>query len=257
MTKTSLRDQAYKYLREKILTGSLQTGSMVSELSLSKEIGIGRTPVREAIRQLQLEGLVEQVPRYGTIVCKPNRHDLIELYQIREGLEPYAVGLAIDKISLEEVNILDKLCDKMQDIACEFEKSGDKYLEGDLLKLFVSVDMTFHTLLIRAAGNERIEKIVDEMRMFNRLFITQRHFHDLTVITDAHSFHQRILDAIKQKDVDLAKDLLTKHIRIGLQQALDNYDRNQSQPPIGISEEAEVVDDMLRELSGNELGEDG
>lgn len=256
MSRVSLRKQAYTQVKQKILTGELPAGSVVSELSLSKEIDIGRTPVREAIRQLELDGLVEQIPRYGTIVCKPSRQDLIELYQIREALEPYAVGLAIEKISDEEITILGTLCEKMLAIADEFKKSGDKHLEGNLLKLFVTVDMTFHMLLIRAGGNQRIEKIVDDMRMFNRLFITQRHLHDLPVITNAHHFHEQIVEAIRQKDADGVRELIVRHIQTGFQQALENFDRDQSQPPVPIPANVEVVEDTLKQLGLNGLAED-
>src|SRR6201995_3075492 len=82
-----LREQAYKHIHGKLLAGELPAGHVLSEHSLAREIGISRTPVREAIQRLEQEGVLEQIPRYGTVVRRPERRDLEELYQLREALE--------------------------------------------------------------------------------------------------------------------------------------------------------------------------
>src|SRR5438105_3197888 len=86
MLRTSLAQKAYEHLQEGIFSGRLRAGTVISEEALAKELGISRTPVGEAIRQLAGEGLVEQVPRYGTIVKPLDRRELQELYEIRDAL---------------------------------------------------------------------------------------------------------------------------------------------------------------------------
>jgi len=257
MTRVSLCQRAYRHLQQRILSGDLPAGAVVSELSLAKEIGIGRTPVREAIRQLQLEGLVEQVPRYGTIVCKPGRQDLIELYQVREALEPYAVGLAAERISGADLAVLEKLCDKVRSIAHELRDSRAERLEGSLLQLFLSADMAFHMLLIRAAGSGRIVKIVGDTRMFNRIFGVQRHVHDLAIVARALHFHRRILRAVKKKDAEEASRWTALHIRTGLRQVLRQFDQSQADSNPSLPPQFDLSPDVLDELRGPEPADGG
>ena len=98
MVSPNRRERAYQYLHARIASGALAGGALVSELSLAREMGLSRTPVREAIRQLIMEGLVEQVPRHGTIVRIPERREVAELYEVREALESYAVAQAARRI---------------------------------------------------------------------------------------------------------------------------------------------------------------
>src|SRR5262245_15044729 len=93
----TLVQRAYEHIQEAILSGHLPAGSVVSEAVLAKSLGISRTPVGEAIRQLAREGLVQQVPRYGTIVKPIDRRELIELYEMRAALESYAAARAAEK----------------------------------------------------------------------------------------------------------------------------------------------------------------
>ncbi|MDZ7618824.1 MAG: GntR family transcriptional regulator, partial [Patescibacteria group bacterium] len=84
MESTSLFQQAYSRIQEEILRGELPPGGRVSEISLAKQLGLGRAPVREALRQLQNDGVMRQIPRYGTVVRMPRRRDVIDIYELRE-----------------------------------------------------------------------------------------------------------------------------------------------------------------------------
>ena len=88
----SIRERAYLHIQQLLLSGQLEAGSSVSELLLAKELGSSRTPIREAMNQLAAEGLLEQSPNGGMIVAQLGREDIIELYELREALEVYAVG---------------------------------------------------------------------------------------------------------------------------------------------------------------------
>ena len=86
MADPTLSRRAYDHLQQKLISGELRAGSMVSEQSLASEIGMSRTPVREAIRTLEQEGVLEQLPRFGTRVRTLERRDLVELYDLREAM---------------------------------------------------------------------------------------------------------------------------------------------------------------------------
>src|SRR4051794_8529863 len=113
MSEISLRERAYRHIQRKILAGEIPSGGKVSEQSIAEELGISRTPVRSAIHELETEGLLEQVPRYGTIVRQADRRDIVELFDLRMALESFAAEIAADAISSEDLGTLGSLCDRM------------------------------------------------------------------------------------------------------------------------------------------------
>ena len=98
MRQTTLRQQAYQHLRERILSGELGAGTQLSEPDLAKQLGMSRTPVREALRQMENEGLLDYAPRFGAMVRVPDRDELSDMYAVREALESYAAAEAAAKI---------------------------------------------------------------------------------------------------------------------------------------------------------------
>ena len=247
MPSNPLRDQAYKHIHGKLLAGELPAGQVISEHSLAKEIGISRTPVREAIQRLEQEGILEQVPRYGTIVRRPERRDLEELYQLREALEPYAVARATHHLSSEDLSTLGKLCDEIRNIATTLKNDPSKGLDATLMRRLLSADLGFHMVLLRASGNRRLMKIIADSRMLTRIFGTPRQEHDLAVLEETYRFHSEILEAVKVGRAEFAQQLMAEHIRASMKEALDHYDRAQAAPdhsslPLGLP------DDLLADL---------
>jgi len=228
MDKTTLRQQAYDYIQQRIASGLLPAGSWISELSLAKEIGISRTPVREAIRQLQLEGLVEQVPRHGTVVRQPDQRDIAELYELRQALECYAVGQAAERIGSADLATLADLCDEIRSTRDKLKAGKATALSAAMMKRFLAADMQFHQLLLRAAGNRRIVKIVSESRVLARIFGSQRHRHDLDVVTRTHRFHTQIMRAVKAGNVDAARQAMAEHIQASKAETLKHFERVQT-----------------------------
>src|SRR5688572_13986858 len=119
-----LRQQAYDHLRQKIVSGELPSGNLLSETSLARQLGIGRMPVREALRQLHTGGLVEQIPRYGTIVRSPEPAEIAELYEVREALESYAAAAAARAVTQENLALLRRFFQAMLTIARDLQRSG-------------------------------------------------------------------------------------------------------------------------------------
>jgi len=254
MSSDTLREQAYRYIHDKIASGLLSGGSIVSEQSLANEMGISRTPIREAIRQLIMEGLVEQVPRYGTIVRIPDRRELIELFEVREALESYAAAEAARRIAAEDLDVVARLFRQMRLIAREYRASGATVLEGTPLRQFLVADMGFHMLLIRATANRRMMKIISDMGVLVRIFGHRRQVHTADVVLRTCRYHQRILRAVEKHDADAARDWMVRHLRASRRQtltSLDHLQAGENAAPLAIPA------DLLEELKHMEESSSG
>lgn len=227
MSKPNLRQQAYRHIQRKILAGELTAGHLLSENQLAREIGISRTPVREAVRQFEHEGVLEQVPRFGTMVRRLQRRDLIELYQLREAIEPFAVAQAAGNVAIDDLRRLHSLCDELATIAGELENGAVAIADAEAMRRVLSADLAFHMLLIRAGGNTRMMKIVADSRMLTRIFGTPRQVHDLAIIEETHRYHRDILLAVERKEGEIARRLMVEHIQVSQRQAVAHYDRQQ------------------------------
>jgi len=253
MSSGTLRRKAYKYIHGKILSGDLPDGYQVSELSLAKEIGISRTPVREAVQQLQREGLVEQLPRLGTIVRTPERRDIVELFELREALEPFAVGLAARRAPRSDFPTLDKLCAEMDGIGEELQESGMATLDPGRLERFLTADMAFHVMLLRASGNHRMMRIVADSRVLLRIFSARRQEHNLAVLRETYQFHSQILDAVKNGDAAAATAAMSEHIQASKRETVEHYDHVHAEaggrPSVGLPEHLlEELDRVTHDL---------
>jgi DNA-binding GntR family transcriptional regulator len=253
MPADPLHEQAYKHIHGKLLAGELPAGQVISEHSLAREMGVSRTPVREAIQRLEQEGILEQVPRYGTIVRRPERRDLEELYQLREALEPFAVAQAAGRLSPEDLATLEKLCEEIRTIATTLQQNPRTPLGPAVLRRLLSADLGFHMVLLRAAGNRRLIKIIADSRMLTRIFGTPRQEHDLAVLEETHRFHSGILRAVKRGEADRAQKLMAAHIRASMREALDHYDHAHSTTETR-SISLGLPDDLLADLQRIERG---
>lgn len=251
MSSDSRREQAYRYIHGKIASGRLTGGSQVSEQSLANEIGISRTPVREAIRQLIMEGLVEQVPRFGTIVRIPDRRELAELFEVREALESYAAGEAARRMTPEDLELVTRLYRQMRAITQQLQVDGTPALDGTPLRQFLAADMGFHLLLIRATGNRRMMKITADMGVLVRIFGHRRQVHTVQIATQACRYHRQILRALHKRDAETARDWIVRHLHASRRQtlaSLDHLQTSESAPPLALPE------DLLMELKHLEEG---
>lgn len=227
----SLRDQAYQRIRGKMVMGRLASGSQISEPKLVEMLGIGRTPVREAIQQLEVEGLVERIPRKGTVVRVPNRDDIVDLYELREGLESFAVRLATRRISAPELIRLRTLCNQLKKTADEMVARGDSVLDAEGMRRFLAADMSFHLLLINATGNRHIMKIVSDSHVMSQIFSTTRQEHNLDVVQATYRIHSEILEAVASADAEMAAARMVRHIRRSLCEALEHFFLQAEQEP--------------------------
>lgn len=219
-----LRLRAYGHIQAKMLAGQLLPGAVVSEQSIAEELGMSRTPVRDAIRHLEREGMLAPVPRYGTVVRDLDRRDLADLFELREALEPFAVARATGRLSREDVAALVGFCQEIRALATGLGRSRGQALDAQGMRRLLEADMAFHLTLLRAAGNPRLLKIVSDSRLLAGVLGARRQEHTRDVLLHTCREHDAILRAAAAGDARTASRLMAKHIRSSRDQALAAHD---------------------------------
>lgn len=199
-TYKPLREIVFESLREAIINGTLRPGERLMELQLAEQMGVSRTPVREAIRKLELEGFVVMVPRKGAYVSDISVKDVVDIFEVRAALEGLAAGLAAERITEDELDELEK---------CLFEISevSSKQEIGAVAK----VDTQFHEILYRASRNQRLTSIITHLQeQIQRFRSTSLALPGRT--KDAVEEHKKIVEAVSERNVELAQALAREHI---------------------------------------------
>ena len=220
--KVNLGRKAYNYIKSNIINGRFPTGSVISETSLAKRIGISRTPVREAIRQLSHEGMLNQVPKFGTVVKGIDLRDIVELSELREALEPYAAEQCVERINDGEIKLLKELCDEIFVIIEKLEASGKSFLSDKESKKFLAIDLGFHMTIVCSAGNRRIREILVNARMMARLFAMMGEI-TLDKLKSTHKYHLSVYQAIRDRDGGKARHAMHEHIMVSKKPSLQEY----------------------------------
>ena len=195
-----LRDIVFETLRKAILDGNLKPGERVMEVQLAEKLGVSRTPVREAIRKLELEGLLEMIPRKGAYVADISIKDVLNVLEVRASLEGLAASLAAERITEDEIESLRKSAEEFE----QMNKNNDR--DG-----MVQKDTEFHSVLLSAARNNKllsiVESLSDYVQRFRVVYFTE--YSDAKNIMDDH---RAILDAINERDVEKANRVAQEHI---------------------------------------------
>jgi DNA-binding GntR family transcriptional regulator len=229
-TKTSqtIQEKAYSYLRRKILSGELAPGEALSEVSIARELGNSRGPLREAVRRLRAEGLLRQSPTGGSMVVEFSRREVAELYELREALELYACGKAAEYgLRPSELNAIQSVVNEALVLRDELEASGRRHLGPAEMERFIRIDLEFHNTIVRAAANSRILKAVTDTRVLLNVFAIRRRGHDAFQLTQIHHQHDQILAAIARQDPHDAMRLLGEHIRTSKEERLREHDERE------------------------------
>ena len=221
----SMQERAYFHLLKQMLSGELSAGTPLSEAALAKELGISRTPLREAIRRLAAEGFVRQIPNRGSMVVEFSKRDIAELYELREALEVYAVGKAAEHtLRPSDHDQLEHLVCAALDLRDELTASGAPGLTVEQMQRHVQVDLSFHTTLLRAAANRRLLKAVADTRVLLNIFAMRRKGHSAAQLSEVHRYHSEIFRAVVRKDAEAAMRLMGEHIRVSRCERLEEYD---------------------------------
>lgn len=233
MSSASLADRAYAHLFEGLFTGRLSAGDQISEVTLSKELEISRTPVREAIRRLQAEGLVSQIPKVGTFVRTPTRRELIDLYEEREALESHLARRLAQETNSEVAAELLTLCEKMSALVEEGAPQGGVAPDTEASRQIREADLAYHDVLARAAGNQLIYRNLFDGRVMSRVFVGRRrleHFIPIDEHRKAVREHRAIAQAIQNGNADAAYKAMAEHISLACARSLALLDSRQAIP---------------------------
>ena len=196
-----LRDVVFNTLRQAILKGELKPGERLMEIQLANKLGVSRTPVREAIRKLELEGLVLMIPRKGAEVAEITRQDMEDVLEVRTALEELAVKDACDHITDAQLSELKKASN-------EFKKA---LLEGKDLVTCADADMHFHDVILSATNNRRLIQMLnnlsEQMYRYRMEYLKDERTHK-TLIEE----HDAIRRALKKHDKVKAGAAIRVHI---------------------------------------------
>lgn len=213
-TAGSIQARVIAEMRRRIITGEAASGALLSELALAEEFKVSRTPVREALKQLQTEGLVEVRPRVGTFVAEPSRRDITELFQMKELLEGAAARLLAQRGRVPE---LDRLQENLRD--------ADRAVAGDDRTGYARLVEEFHDLLIVGADNTKLEahyRTLMNQLAYSRLVTTSLDQPGRPMQSERE--HHVVLDLIIAKDGDSAERVMREHVRASRQALLAGLD---------------------------------
>lgn len=195
-----LRDVIFEALREAIINGDLKPGARLLEIQLSEKMGVSRTPVREAIRKLELEGFVTMVPRKGAQVADLSVKQIADVLEVRAALDGLATSLACERITQEELKML-------KDIQIQFNNTVDKGNVQNAIKK----DVEFHDVIYRASRNNRLMTIANNLREQIHRFRVM-YFKDVGMLYTLVKEHELMVDAIETGNMSLGRDAAQQHI---------------------------------------------
>ena len=195
-----LRDVVFNTLRQAILRGELKPGERLMEIQLANKLGVSRTPIREAIRKLELEGLVLMIPRKGAEVAEITEKNMRDVLEVRKALEELAVQLACDKITKEEI-------EEMKKAAEDFKK----ILKSKDITEIAEADVRFHDIIYMATDNQKLIQLLNNLReqmyRYRVEYLKEGETRDVLV-----KEHEELTKAIRERDVERAKQLSFQHI---------------------------------------------
>ncbi len=198
--KYSLRGRVFNRIREDILSGKYSENEELKENTIGNELGVSRTPVREALRQLELEGLVKIIPNKGAYVTGISEKDIHDIYVIRSYLEGLCARWACEKITKDQIEALEEVI-----YLSEFHTKKEHHEQ------IVELDNKFHELIYQASDSKILRHVLTDFHHYVQrvrkitLSKTER-------ATDSNAEHTAILEAIRMRDGDLAERLAHEHI---------------------------------------------
>ena len=195
-----LRDVVFKKLRQEILLGELAPGERLMEIHLAQRLGVSRTPIREAIRKLELEGLVTMIPRRGAEVAQISEKNLEDVLEVRTALERLAVRLACERITPEQTAVLREAADRFAAAT-----------KTDQLIELAETDEAFHAAIYEATGNDRLvqmlNNIKDQMYRYRVEYLKDEKSHALLI-----DEHRTLCELLEKRDKDAAARMMQQHI---------------------------------------------
>ena len=195
-----LRDVVFNTLRQAILTGEMEPGERLMEIQLANKLGVSRTPIREAIRKLELEGLVIMIPRKGAEVAHITVKDMRDVLEVRSALEELAATLACKNVTPEHIEEL---------------KTANRVFEAAIVSkdvvAIVNADVAFHNIIYSMTDNQRLIQLVnslsEQMYRYRLEYVKDARSHSILI-----SEHADIINRIASRDEEGAKEVISQHI---------------------------------------------
>lgn len=195
-----LRDVVSDVLRQAIKDGVLKPGERLMEIRLAEELGVSRTPIREAVRKLEQEGFVVMVPRRGTYVADISLKDIAQVFEIRSALEELAAGLAAERITPDELESLERILVEI-----------NEYIANDDFDKIVDADVRFHDILYQASRNQRLVDILHNLReQMLRFRSISMHYPGRLAATWEE--HRQMVENIANHNGAMARKVAKKHM---------------------------------------------
>ena len=195
-----LRDVVFNTLRQAILKGELKPGERLMEIQLANKLGVSRTPIREAIRKLELEGLVLMIPRKGAEVAEITEKNMLDVLEVRKALEELAAQLACERITEEGLA-------ELKAAAKEFEQ----VLKTNDVTKIAEADVKFHDVLYLSTDNQRLITLLNNLReqmyRFRVEYLKKEEYHPLLL-----EEHKKIIEAIESHDQAEVNNIIDLHI---------------------------------------------
>ncbi len=198
-TKLTLGEKAYLQIKQKLIMAEYEPGQFLQEAQIASELGLGRTPVHNALHRLKQEGLVDIIPRKGVIVQTDSLSEIYLALETRLLVEPHCAGLCAERRTSEDLVRLTAVC--------ELQENGKEKTKQELMEL----DRRFHSRIARAAGNHLLSDFLGMVhdRMSRIWFLPTWHFHDFDMTNDEH---RAILNAIEARDAQAARAAMAAHV---------------------------------------------
>ena len=204
-----LRDVVFNTLRQAILRGELKPGERLMEIQLANKLGVSRTPIREAIRKLELEGLVLMIPRKGAEVAEITEKSLRDVLEVRRALEELSVQLACEKITKEEIRELERVAKEFQQVV----KSSD-------ITEIAEVDVRFHDIIYTATDNQKLIQLLNNLREQMYRYRAEYLKRD-GVFPQLIAEHEAIIRHIENNEKEKATEVMCRHIDNQVEAVID------------------------------------
>jgi len=209
--RATLTNQALKKIRDAILSGKLKPGQRLVEMQLAEEMQISRFPIREALRYLEKEGLVETKPFKGTHVARLTEKDMEELYSLRSSLEELAVRILIENLDEKKIKKLETIVQSMQ----KASQIGD-------LDQMISEDLRFHQTICELSGHSKLLEVWRTLESQLQVFLTiEKDFFETAY--QYVSTHDPILEAIKHRSTKTAEKAIREHLELAMRVIREGY----------------------------------
>ena len=204
-----LRDVVFNTIRQAILRGELKPGERLMEIQLANKLGVSRTPIREAIRKLELEGLVLMIPRKGAEVAEITEKSLRDVLEVRRALEELSVQLACEKITKEEIRELERVAKEFQQVV----KSSD-------ITEIAEVDVRFHDIIYTATDNQKLIQLLNNLREQMYRYRVEYLKRD-GVFPQLIAEHEAIIRHIENNEKEKATEVMCRHIDNQVEAVID------------------------------------